>query len=107
MDELAAKFLPMFIKIARTRVQVATTAATSRDREAAPTTVRELHALAGEAGLLGLRDVVPLARDCEQKAKALRSSDAEADVDALIAALHELARVIDRIAASAPPPRPV
>lgn len=106
MDELAAKFLPMFIKIARTRVQVATRAATARDGEAGPTTVRELHALAGEAGLLGLRDIVPLARDCEQKAKALRASNADADADALIAALHELARVIDGIAVAASSARP-
>ena len=102
MEELAAKFLPMFIDVARARVRLATTAATSRDHTAAPTTERELHALAGEAGLLGLRDVIPLARSCELKAKALRTSHADEDADALLAALRELERVIDGIAAAAP-----
>ena len=59
---------------ARPRVAMAITVATQRDHAALPTLVRELHALAGEAGLLGLHDVVPLARDCELKAKALQAS---------------------------------
>jgi HPt (histidine-containing phosphotransfer) domain-containing protein len=99
MDDLYARFLPQFIALARTRVAVACAAATGRDHEAAPTLIRELHALAGEAGLLGLRDVIPLARDCELKAKSLRASQADADADELLTALHRLERAIDGIAA--------
>jgi HPt (histidine-containing phosphotransfer) domain-containing protein len=64
--------------------------------------VRELHALAGEAGLLGLRDLIPIARDCEHKAKALRTPHSEGEAGALLAALHELGRMIDSLAAPKP-----
>jgi len=99
MEELFAKFFPQFIALARTRVAAATTAAAGRDHAAAPTVVRELHALAGEAGLLGLRQVIPLARDCELKAKALQRSRGDADADALLGALRELAQLIERLGA--------
>jgi HPt (histidine-containing phosphotransfer) domain-containing protein len=106
MEELAARFLPQFIAIARTRVATATQAALVRDDAAATTTMRELHALAGEAGLLGLRDVIPLARDCEHRAKELRAATADADIDgraeALIEALRRLERAIESLAVTAP-----
>jgi len=60
--------------------------------------VRELHSLAGEAGLLGLHQVIPIARDGEQKAKRLRTSRADADAEALIAALRQLDQIIEAIA---------
>jgi HPt (histidine-containing phosphotransfer) domain-containing protein len=102
MDDLYAKFLPMFVTLARSRMAVAITAATQRDHAALPTIVRELHTLAGEAGLLGLGDVVPLARDSELKAKALLASRAAADAELLVAALRQLERVIESIAAAGP-----
>jgi HPt (histidine-containing phosphotransfer) domain-containing protein len=110
MEELAARFLPQFIAIARTRVAAATRAALGRDDTAATTMMRELHALAGEAGLLGLRDVIPLARDCEHRAKELRAASAGGDGDgraealteALIEALRRLERAIDSLAVAAP-----
>jgi HPt (histidine-containing phosphotransfer) domain-containing protein len=97
MEDLFAKFFPQFIALARTRLSVATSAATGRDHTAVPTIVRELHALAGEAGLLGLRQVIPLARDCELKAKALQASRADGDADALLGALRELSQLIERL----------
>ena len=100
MEELAARFLPQFIALARTRLQAATTAVTGGDHAADPVMERELHALAGEAGLLGLRDLIPVARDCEQKARVLRASHKAADADALLVALRELGRMIDGIAAA-------
>ena len=59
--------------------------------------MRELHTLAGEAGLLGLVEVVPLARDGELKAKQLHLTGTEADAEALLAALRELETTIERI----------
>jgi HPt (histidine-containing phosphotransfer) domain-containing protein len=102
MEDLYAKFLPQFVTLARTRVAAAITVATQRDHAASTTIVRELHTLAGEAGLLGLGDVVPLARDCEQKAKALHVSGAATDAEALCAALRQLERVIESIGATTP-----
>jgi chemotaxis protein histidine kinase CheA len=102
MDDLYAKFLPQFVKLARERVAAAISVATERDSTAATTIVRGLHTLAGEAGLLGLADVVPLARDCEQKAKALHGSSIAPDAEALVVALRQLERVIESIAATMP-----
>ena len=100
MDELLAKFLPQFLAQARVRVATAIATTTQRDRAAMSKTVRELHTVAGEAGLLGLTDVFPLVRDCEQKAKRLQDSSAEADVEVLLEALHHLKQVIEGVAAS-------
>jgi HPt (histidine-containing phosphotransfer) domain-containing protein len=99
MDEdLHARFVPQFVALARTRVSVALAAVAQRDHGAMPATVRELHSLAGEAGLLGLHEVIPLARDGERKAKVLHVSQADADADALVAALRALEQIIEGIA---------
>ncbi|HEX4420002.1 MAG TPA: Hpt domain-containing protein [Kofleriaceae bacterium] len=97
MDDLLARFLPQFVTLAKTRITVAITGVGQRDAASVQKTVRELHTLAGEAGLLGLSQVVPLARDCEQKAKNLHSSPTSTDVDVLVAALHELEQLIEGI----------
>jgi HPt (histidine-containing phosphotransfer) domain-containing protein len=96
-DDLYARFLPPFVALARARVATALAAVQQRDHGATTTTVRELHSLAGEAGLLGLHAVIPLARDSEQKAKRLHVSHADEDADALVAALRELNTVIEGI----------
>jgi len=101
-DDLTARFLPQFVALARSRVEVALDAVARRDHGATQTTVRELHSLAGEAGLLGLHQVIPVARDGEQKAKRLHTSHADADADALAAALRELDQIIDGIAPAPP-----
>jgi len=103
MDDLYSRFLPQFVKLARTRIAVAITTATQGDTAAAKTLVRELHTLVGEAGLLGLTAVIPLARVCEQKAKLLQNHRSEADVEVLVAALRELDQVIEGIGAANPP----
>jgi HPt (histidine-containing phosphotransfer) domain-containing protein len=100
MDDLHAKFLPQFLELARSRVAAALKAAGARDHPAATTTARNLHTLAGEAGLLGLRDVVPLAREGEQRAKALGASRTEADAELLVDALRRLEQVIESIGAT-------
>ena len=98
MDDLYARFLPQFVALARTRLAQAISTAGARDAAAVTTTVRELHTLAGEAGLLGLRELVPLARDCEQKAKQLLTSRADADVEVLVVALRQLVGRIEEVA---------
>lgn len=100
MDDLNARFLPQFLELARTRVTLALQAAASRDYVATTTIARHLHTLAGEAGLLGLHDIVPLARDSEQKVKSLGASRADADAELLVDALRQLERVIERIGAA-------
>jgi HPt (histidine-containing phosphotransfer) domain-containing protein len=97
MDDLNAKFLPQFLELARARITAALKAALARDHMAAPTIARNLHTLAGEAGLLGQHDVVPLARDGELKARALGSSHSDADAELLVEALRQLERVIEHI----------
>jgi HPt (histidine-containing phosphotransfer) domain-containing protein len=96
-EDLHARFLPQFVTLARERVATAVAAVLRRDHGATTTTVRELHSLAGEAGLLGLHEVIPLALDSEQKAKLLRVSRADADADALVAALRKLDTVVEGI----------
>ncbi|HEX8110490.1 MAG TPA: Hpt domain-containing protein [Kofleriaceae bacterium] len=100
MDDLSAKFLPQFLELARSRVATAIQAAVARDHLAAPTIARNLHTLAGEAGLLGLHDVVPLAREGEHKAKSLGASRTDADAELLVDALRRLERVIESIGAT-------
>lgn len=94
MEDLFAKFLPQFVSLAHHRIKVALDSADKRDAVAIKTMVRELHTLAGEAGLLGLSHIVPLARDCEQKAKILHTSHTDADVAVLVTSLRELERLI-------------
>lgn len=96
-DDLYSKFLPQFLTLARSRVAMGLAAVKQRDHGATQTTVRELHSLAGEAGLLGLNEVIPLARDSEQKAKRYHVSQADDDAETLVAALGQLDRVIEGI----------
>jgi HPt (histidine-containing phosphotransfer) domain-containing protein len=103
MDDLSAKFLPQFLELARSRLNAAIQGATARDPVAATTTARNLHTLAGEAGLLGLHDVVPLAREGEHKAKALGASGTDTDAELLVDVLRRLERVIESIGAAYTP----
>lgn len=104
MEDLLAKFLPQFVAHTRTRVATAISSTAQHDRVALSKTISELHTVAGEAGLLGLTNVFPLVRDCEQKAKRLRETSAEADVEVLLASLRHLEQVIESLAM--PPERP-
>jgi len=101
--DLHATFLPQFVTLARSRVERVLDIAMRRDHAAVGGALRELHSLVGEAGLLGLRSIVPLARDCEEKASRLRATQTEAEATALVSALHELERGIALVAV--PPPQ--
>ena len=86
-DDIAAMFIPRFAENARAYLATATEATTRRDPTALAVVVRHMHSIAGEAGLLGLRDVVNLARDGEARAKRLSSEPTDQAVDAYRAAL--------------------
>jgi len=105
MEDLLAKFLPQFVSHTRTRVATAISSTAQRDRVALSKTISELHTVAGEAGLLGLTDVFPIVRDCEQKAKRLRDTSADADVEVLLASLRHLEQVIEGLAVTPERPR--
>ena len=100
MDDLNAKFLPQFLELARSRIAAALKAVAARDHLATTTTARNLHTLAGEAGLLGLHDVVPLARESEQRAKSRGASRTDADAERLVDVLRRLEQVIESIGAT-------
>jgi HPt (histidine-containing phosphotransfer) domain-containing protein len=98
MDDLLATFLPRFAELARTRLTRSIEIATQRDHGATASIARELHAVAGEAGLLGLASIVPLARASEEHAKRLRATRTDADAETLVASLTELRRAIELVA---------
>lgn len=97
MKDLLATFMPKFVAIARTRVSRSIELATQRTPETMPAIARELHAIAGEAGLLGIAPIVVLARASEEHAKRMRASHSDSDSDALLAVLGELQQAIENV----------
>jgi HPt (histidine-containing phosphotransfer) domain-containing protein len=98
MDELYAKFLPQFLELARERMQRAYATAARPETAALTVMVRDLHGIAGESGLLGLAQIVPIARRAEDQAKRLRDAGGGADAGALVGALDELRGAIEAVA---------
>jgi chemotaxis protein histidine kinase CheA len=103
MEDLLATFVPKFAANAKVRVARSIELANRRDIEGVAVIVREMHAIAGEAGLLGLSPIVSLARVGEETAKRLRSNSNDHDAEALIASLDELKRAIELVS---PPKKP-
>lgn len=106
MEELYAKFLPQFTELARGRVQRAYEACERPDAPTLTLVMRELHAIAGEAGLLGLASIVPIARNAEEQAKRLRDGHGGGvpDAAAFVGALDALSSALDAVGASSKPP---
>lgn len=102
MEDLIATFMPRFVAIATKRVALTLELAAKRTPESVTAIGRELHAIAGEAGLLGLEAIVALARTGEGLAKRLRTSRSDEDADALLASLTDLKSAIDRVAPTSP-----
>jgi HPt (histidine-containing phosphotransfer) domain-containing protein len=94
MDELIAKFLPRFEALATERLRKGLEIASQRQHARAGEIVHDLHALAGEAGLLGLETVTALARGAEESAKRYRDQRAEADAAGLVERLEKLAAAV-------------
>jgi HPt (histidine-containing phosphotransfer) domain-containing protein len=99
MDDLVARFLPQFVALARTRMAAVNSWMTRRDSAEKRTTLRELHSLKGDAGMLELTEVSLLAKDCEKQVERLSAESTEADLEPVLAALGHLARVIEGLGA--------
>ncbi len=97
MKDVIARFLPKFKRLAEARLVELTAIAHERDSAKALSIARDLHSLAGEAGLLGLTSIVQIARTCERLAKQHHASHSDTDSDALLAALSELGGAIDLV----------
>ncbi len=96
IEDIQRTFMHRFTALARTRVANALDAVTRRDPAAIAVAVRDLHSVAGEAGLLGLAEVVPLARRGEDHAKLLAGAPTEEGSDEMIVLLRELEQVVER-----------
>jgi HPt (histidine-containing phosphotransfer) domain-containing protein len=97
MEDLLATFMPKFAVIAKTRITRSIELATVRSPEGIPAIARELHAIAGEAGLLGLVSIVSLARAGEEHVKRLRTTRSDEDAAALLSSLTELKGAIELV----------
>lgn len=101
--ELRKRFLPRFVQSARTHVERARSAcqgmqtAAPGDRSSGRWRVvrHEMHALSGEASMLEIEAVGPLAKAAEgAAARAARHGEAAAEVDRLI---DEIAHALDAL----------
>jgi hypothetical protein len=90
MDELTAQFLPKFTALAHERLRKAMETGIDRRHDRAEAIAHDLHALAGEGGLLGLDGVIEPARRAEEAARSFGASRAEADAVALIERIKDL-----------------
>lgn len=95
IEDIQATFLHRFVTVARSRVTNAIAIVQDADSARYAIAARELHSLAGEAGLLGIANIVPVARRAEDQAKKLPASRAE-----ILTTLSELAALVDGLTAS-------
>lgn len=97
MDDVRKKFLPRFTALAKERIRVGMRVASTLSGDEALHVARELHSLAGEAGLLGLGDLLALARRAEEAATELHASRVEPRRVALEHALLELHAAVSSV----------
>jgi chemotaxis protein histidine kinase CheA len=91
MEDVRRKFLPRFTALAKERIRTGLkVAATTTEGDEALDLARELHSMAGEAGLLGLSDLLTLARAAEEAATELHASRLPSKRTALEQALLDL-----------------
>jgi HPt (histidine-containing phosphotransfer) domain-containing protein len=98
MEGLLAKFLPRFLALAHDRLRNGLEVATNRWRDRAEGIAHELHALAGEAGLLGLEGVVDHARTAEEAARRFGGTGDEDDATSLVESLKRLENAVTNAA---------
>lgn len=98
MDEVRQKFLPRFTSLARERIARAKELAQVRPKgEEALGLAREFHSLAGEAGLLGLGELIQLARAVEEAATQIHNDRSTERIGTLRDTLAALERALDTI----------
>jgi HPt (histidine-containing phosphotransfer) domain-containing protein len=97
MEEVRKKFLPRFIALAKERVQLGLKVAAASSGDEALHVARELHSLAGEAGLLGLGELLTLARRAEEAAIELHASRSASHRTAFEKALLDLHLAVSNI----------
>jgi HPt (histidine-containing phosphotransfer) domain-containing protein len=98
IEELRQKFLPRFVAVAWERLHRAESVVAEKRFHEVPEVVREIHSLAGEAGLLGLGEVLELARAAEAHARRFQKSHGEVEAHVLSGGLKELAGALRRAA---------
>lgn len=98
VDDMQARFLPRFMALAAERLRRALEVARGRRHQESLAVAGELHAMAGEAGLLGLAPVLAAARAAEGAAKRLAASRADADAERLAEALIALEGAVAELA---------
>lgn len=98
MEDVKRKFLPRFASLAKERIRHGLVIAASFEGDQALDLARELHSMAGEAGLLGLGDLLALARNAEVAAMQLHASRVPSKRTALEQTLLELERAISEVA---------
>lgn len=111
MEDIKRKFLPRFAALAKERIRVGLEVADTVDGDRALVLARELHSMAGEAGLLGLTDLLSLARAAEVAATQLHAARTPSKRTALQQTLLDLhhavvtvERQIEPLAAEPSPP---
>lgn len=97
LDELQARFVPRFKLLAVKRLADATSAVVERDFDRIAAAARDLHAIAGESGLLGLGEIAAQARAAETRAHAASTSRDTVDVELLVAAVGALGRLVESL----------
>lgn len=107
MEGLQREFLPRFAALATKRVEGAVALCAAPTEASAREIAREMHALAGEAGLLGLATVLSAARQVEITAAELAADPDDASTrDRLDHTLSELAEALRAAAGVGPPSQP-
>lgn len=96
LADLQRKFFPRFAKSAKERIADGHRTAQHVEGDGALHLARHMHSLAGEAGLLGLGDLVVIARVAEEAATQLHADGSDARRDGLVAALTELEAALQR-----------
>lgn len=107
VDDVKRRFLPRFVALAKQRIQngIDLTFSTLQGEEALHL-ARELHSLAGEAGLLGLSHLLAIARSAEEAAAEFHARRNDEQSHALRSALSELRDAIRKIEKTIDEPTP-
>ena len=101
MEDVKRKFLPRFASLAKERICHGLAIAANVEGDQALDLARELHSMAGEAGLLGLGDLLALARNAEVAAMQLHAARVPSKRTALEQTLLELERAVSVVALEA------